>query len=302
MHRRLHGWRAVAAATTTALLLGAVAVAPAAAITRGGTLDGNDHPMVGLLTVHAEGDEYLWRCSGTLISPTVFITAGHCTEPDDSQGFGEPAYGLIYFTDELIVPDPDFSTTGPNARSCDGIEGYPCGDQNGELITRTGDLFLHPDYDPNAFYTHDLGVVVLHEPLVLDEYGQLPELNQLDELEPGLGTRFDSVGFGLQRAHGPGASWRDISNRVRMVAHPYLLQINIGRPVIREFAMLLSNNPTTGGACFGDSGGPNFLAGTLTLAAVTSFVTNWACAGTGGVYRLDRADDLEWLLEEFGVS
>lgn len=292
MQTRIPGLRGIAAATVLGLLLGAVAAAPASAITRGGTLDGNDHPMVGLLTVHAEGDEYLWRCSGTLISPTVFITAGHCTEPDDSQGFGLPAYGLIYFSDELIVPDPEFDIT---TRSCDGIEGYPCGDDGGALVTRTGELFVHPDYDPNAFYTHDLGIVVLDEPLLLDEYGELPELNSLDELKVGRQTRFDSVGFGLQRAHGPGASWRDIANRVRMVAHPFLLQLNIGRPLIRDFAMLLSNNSNTGGTCFGDSGGPNFLAGTLTLAAVTSFGTNWACGGTGGVYRIDRADDLEWI-------
>lgn len=292
MQTRIPGLRGIAAATVLGLLLGAVAAAPASAITRGGTLDGNDHPMVGLLTVHAEGDEYLWRCSGTLISPTVFITAGHCTEPDDSQGFGLPAYGLIYFSDELIVPDPEFDIT---TRSCDGIEGYPCGDDGGDLVTRTGELFVHPDYDPNAFYTHDLGIVVLDEPLLLDEYGELPELNSLDELKVGRQTRFDSVGFGLQRAHGPGASWRDIANRVRMVAHPFLLQLNIGRPLIRDFAMLLSNNSNTGGTCFGDSGGPNFLAGTLTLAAVTSFGTNWACGGTGGVYRIDRADDLEWI-------
>ena len=77
-------------------------------------------------------------------------------------------------------------------------------------------------------------------------------------------------------------------------------QINTGRGLIRDFAMLLSNNANTGGTCFGDSGGPNFLAGTLTIAGVTSFGTNWACGGTGGVYRLDREDDLDWLETEFG--
>jgi Trypsin len=296
MRTRVHGLRAVAAATAAALLLGAAIAAPASAITRGGTLDGDDHPQVGLLTVHAEGGEYLWRCTGTLISERVFITAGHCTEPDDSQGFGLPAYGLIFWSSELIEPDPEFDITN---RSCDGVEGYPCGDPGEGVVVRTGELFVHPDYDPNAFYTHDLGVVILDEPYnPPGDFAELPELNSLDELERG--QRFDSVGFGLQRAHGPGAAWRDIADRIRMVAHPYLIQINIGRGVVGDFAMVLSNNPTTGGTCFGDSGGPNFLAGTLILAAVTSFGTNWACGGTGGVYRLDRADDLDWLEEEFG--
>lgn len=291
MRNPLRQLRLLASATAAAILLGSIIAAPATAITRGGVLDGDDHPQVGLLTVHAEGDEYLWRCSGTLISPTVFVTAGHCTEPDDSQGFGLPAYGLIFFSDDLIVPDPDFDIS---TRSCDGVEGYPCGDADDVAVR--GELFLHPDYDPGAFYTHDLGVVVLDEPYdPPGAFASLPSLNQLDSLRPGRGTRFDSVGYGLQRAHGPGASWRDIANRVRMVAHPFLLQINIGRPVIREFALLLSNNAQTGGTCFGDSGGPNFLAGTLTIAAVTSFGTNWACGGTGGVYRIDRADDLDWL-------
>lgn len=291
-----HRLRLIAGTLSAALLLALVAVMPAAAITRGGVLDGDGHPQVGLLTVHAEGGEYLWRCSGTLISPLLFITAGHCTEPDDSQGFGLPAYGLIFFSDKLIEPDPDFDISN---RSCDGVEGYPCGDAN-ETAVR-GQLFLHPDYDPTAFYTHDLGVVVLDEPYdPPGDFASLPSLNQLDSLRRGRATRFDAVGFGLQRSHGPGASWRNIGNRVRMVAHPYLVQINIGRGVIGDFAILLSNNPTTGGTCFGDSGGPNFLAGTLTIAGVTSFGTNWACGGTGGVYRLDRADDLNWLEEEFG--
>jgi secreted trypsin-like serine protease len=54
--------------------------------------------------------------------------------------------------------------------------------------------------------------------------------------------------------------------------------------------------------CFGDSGGPNFLKDKLIVAGVTSFGKNGQCAGQGGVYRVDRADDLEWLEEKFGVT
>jgi secreted trypsin-like serine protease len=63
---------------------------------------------------------------------------------------------------------------------------------------------------------------------------------------------------------------------------------------------LLSNNAYTGGTCFGDSGGPNFIGDTNVIAGVTSFGLNGNCAGTGGVYRVDQADDLNWLYSEFG--
>ena len=287
-------WRALGSAAAAVVLLGAIAVAPAGAITHG-SLDGDDHPQVGLMTAHSEDGHYLWRCSGTLISPTVFITAGHCTEPDDSQGFGPPTYALVFFSDELIVPDSDFTLAN---RECDGIEGYPCGDANETAIT--GSLFLHPDYDPGAFFTHDLGVVVLDEPYdPPGDFGTLPELNQLDGLHPGPSTRFTAVGYGLQKAHGPGASSKDIANRVRMVAHPWLLQIDTA--FTGDYSILLSNNANSGGTCFGDSGGPNFIGTSLVLAGVTSYGTNWACGGTGGVYRLDQADDLNWLEAEFGA-
>jgi hypothetical protein len=62
--------------------------APASAIMRGGTPDGDDHPYVGLMVagVEVEDDEAgektfgpRWRCSGALIAPDVYVTAGHCT-------------------------------------------------------------------------------------------------------------------------------------------------------------------------------------------------------------------------------
>ena len=95
------------------------------------------------------------------------------------------------------------------------------------------------------------------------------------------------------------AAWKENNLRVRMVADPHLLQINVPG-FTGDFSLLLSNNSATGGTCFGDSGGPNFIGNTNVVGAVTSFGINATCGGTGGVYRVDRADDLGWLYEEFG--
>jgi hypothetical protein len=283
MQTRIRGWRALATALIAVVALSAIAVAPAAAITDG-SLDGTGHPYVGLMTAHAADGDYLWRCSGTLISPTVFVTAGHCTEA--------PAVtARIYFDTGPIIPDPAFTL---ETRNCvaPAIAGYPCG--GGVVGT---DISTHPQYNPDAFFLFDLGVVILDTPVVLSEYGELPELDALEGLKPSGKTGFTSVGYGLQAAFPDAAAWKDVGVRVRMVANPHLVQINTG--FVGDFAILLSNNAHTGGTCFGDSGGPNFIGDTNVLAGVTSFGLNPTCGGTGGVYRLDRTDDLTWLATFF---
>lgn len=77
------------------------------------------------------------------------------------------------------------------------------------------------------------------------------------------------------------------------MSYPKLNQINTG--FTGDGSLLLSNNAHTGGTCSGDSGGPNFLGDSLVIAGVTSFGLNSTCAGTGGVYRVDRADDLAFI-------
>ncbi len=156
----------------------------------------------------------------------------------------------------------------------------------------------NPDYDDAAFYLHDLGMVVLDEPVDIDPqyFGTLPALNQLDSLATKRGKQdvtFTAVGYGLQKSFPDAASWKDQAERLRMVSHPKLNQINTG--FTGDGSLLLSNNAHTGGTCSGDSGGPNFLGDSNVIAGVTSFGLNDACAGTGGVYRVDRADDLEWV-------
>ena len=84
-----------------------------------------------------------------------------------------------------------------------------------------------------------------------------------------------------------------MAKKIRMVARPKLIQINTG--FTGDFSLLLSNNAHTGGTCFGDSGGPNFIGDSRVIGGVTSYGLNDACGGTGGVYRVDRKDDLGWL-------
>jgi V8-like Glu-specific endopeptidase len=238
-----------------------------------GELDGNDHPYVGLMVADDADGNPLWRCSGTLLSPTLFLTAGHCTEAPATRA-------TIWFEADVQSEIPD--------------NGYPFGGPTSFDVT----TYTHPEYNPNAFFLFDLGVVVLDEPVLLDEYGVLPELDQLDWMKTRRGkqdTTFTAVGYDLQRINPVFVE----ADRIRMVAYPRLIQINVPG-FTGDFSLLLSNNHSTGGTCFGDSGGPNFLGDSNVVAGVTSFGLNGNCAGTGGVYRVDRADDLDWLYEEFG--
>jgi hypothetical protein len=211
----------------------------------------------------------LWRCSGTLLSPTVFLTAGHCTE-------APAAHVEIWF-------DADVQSGIPT-------NGYPF---NGDV---GGTPYTHPDFNPNAFFLRDVGVVVLDTPMVMSQYGALPALNQLDALKNKRGQQdvtFTAVGYGLQMSFPDAAAWKENNARVRMVAHPKLNQINTG--YVGDFSLLLSNNANTGGTCFGDSGGPNFIGTSNVVGGVTSFGINGNCAGTGGVFRMDREWSLNWV-------
>ena len=109
-------------AVFSAVVILAIAIFPVGAITDG-ELDGEGHPFVGLMVAQDEDGNPLWRCSGTLLSDTVFLTAGHCTE-------APAAHVEIWF-------DADVQSGIP-------ANGYPFdGDVGGTPHT-------HPDYDPNA--------------------------------------------------------------------------------------------------------------------------------------------------------
>lgn len=268
-----------------ALAAGAVLALPAVAITDGAP-DGTGHPYVGLMVAQNADGNPLWRCSGTLLSSTVFLTAGHCTAADEG---GDVARAQIFFAPGPIDVDPNYVSVASGGTGCanPAVTGYPCrGDVGGTPRT-------HPLFPTAPFYVHDAGVVVLDHPVVKSEYGRLPTLNQLDSLKPRRSTTFTAVGYGLQKSFPDAASWKDAAVRTRMVANPHLVQINGG--IVGSFSLLLSNNANTGGTCFGDSGGPNFLGNTNVVAGITSFGLNGSCGGTGGVFRTDRRDVLDFI-------
>ena len=255
----------------TALLT--IMIAPASAITKGGEVDSaNEYPYVGLMVAYIDG-EPAWRCTGTLVSPKLFITAGHCTYGADEV--------RIWFDWDLTDAE---------------LHDYPFG--SGDA---SGTPYTHPSYSDSQFYLYDLGVVVLKGKgyNTGGEYATLPERDDvglLDDLE--VGTVFTTVGYGLHTAYpnGTPADAKEDRSRLRMIAYPRLLQY-VSDPNAGDFALHLGGNSKTGGTCFGDSGGPSFYNGVL--VAVTSFAYTETCAGRDGIYRLDQADDLEWLYTNF---
>jgi secreted trypsin-like serine protease len=274
MHRsrRQSAWLATVVAVIALLML---AVAPASAVTKGGVVDTDEqYPYVGLMVAYVENEEGdlepAWRCTGTLVSSKLFVTAGHCTYGAD--------WVEIWF---------DYDLTDAEAHN------YPWGPGDA-----SGEPYTHPDYDDSAFYLHDLGVVVLDKPYRTADgtYATLPGQDDVGLLGSlAVGTSFTTVGYGLQEAYPrdtPAEAMLTEDDRLRMIASPVLHQY------VGDYALLLSNNSKTGGTCFGDSGGPTFYDGLL--VAVTSFGYTETCAGHGGVYRLDTADDLNWLYGEFG--
>jgi len=231
-----------------------------------GTLDGNAHPAVVLLVMDIAGKP-AFRCSATLIAPTVVLTAGHCA--------GEPGEfsGMRIFTESDVQ---------------NGNNNYPFGGRN-SVAAR--EWHAHPLFTERAFFLHDVGVVLLKKAVNLPtgQYGKLPTQDQLDALEHGSATTFTAVGYGLQQIN----PVKIEAERIRMFAEPHLIQINGG--IVGDFSLLLSNNTSTGGTCFGDSGGPDYLGTSNVIAGVTSFGLNGNCAGTGGVFRLDRKNVLDFV-------
>jgi hypothetical protein len=220
---------------------------------------GAAYPNVGAFFYDLRGDGIQWYdqvCSGSLIEPTVFLTAAHCLAwiPTGSQ---------LYVT---FHPDLQSGGVPP-------------------LIAATSFVF-DPAYGHDRADMHDLGLVMLPDgstngitPLQLPPAGYLTEAAKKGGLR---GEYFVNVGYGAQaefKGAPPSHTWdgkRRVSKSAFMALQPNWLG-------------LLMNEDATGegGDCFGDSGAPKFMDENPNMIVATVTWGDAICRATSWDYRLD---------------
>jgi Trypsin len=266
----------------------AIGTAPAGAIT-GNFSDDNVHTYVALIAFYDKNDVFTHRCSGSLITPSVFLTAGHCTDATTGA-----THARLWFQQDAGV-------------GFDGVHPAPSGYPVSSDVTSSHLFNFGFSESLSLPNLRDVGIVILDKPITIGDEGyaggfaSIASVGSLDRLATQRGQQdvtFTASGYGLSLSN----PVKTVSFRERLMATEQL--INLGSHLTDGFNIQTTANPGNGkgGTCGGDSGGPLLYDSTNTIVAVNSFGLNQWCRGNDFMYRIDQAAVQAWIRATIGEA
>lgn len=238
-----------------------------------GSPDAGAHPYVGVI-VFDDADGPAWYCTGSLLSATKVLTAGHCTDG---------AVAARIWLSEVMQGNQEFPYGGSTS-----YEGTPHTNPGFCVVCQNGFSIL-------TWLEGDVGVVTLTEAVptnVVSTYALLPQAGMVNTLANQ--TSITTVGYGdevLLVGGGPPVT----AGRIRRMSTTSAFLS--GKFFNSENLLRLSGNTSQGkgSSCYGDSGGPHFVGSSRTVIGVNSYGTNGVCMGVGYSTRIDRTAILNWI-------
>jgi len=281
--------RLVLTATVATLSASLLGVAPASAITGGTEDQTNTYSNVGMIVFYDVDGRF--RCSATLVTPTVLLTAAHCTS-------GTLGKTIVSFVPEVARSAPSGL---PTADPAIGYTGSVTDSK--DRVWASGTAQTHPGYSnfTDLKNWNDVGVVVLDKAVEGLTPAKLAPPNYLDQFaQPALNrTLFTLVGYGTE-VRKPDSGPQKPTPMSFPIVRRYTDEV--GQKLTSQVLQTNGNDKDPrggGGTCFGDSGGPSFKQGYVTT--VTSYGYTGNCRYLGGLQRVDIPVVQSWLAG-FGVT
>ncbi len=201
------------------------------------------------------------QCSGSLIAPGVFLTAGHCSVLSDV---------TLHFGDVLDAEEDD------------------------NVVFEATEVTAHPNRAANFGFQYDVAVVVFDQGDVELPVGELAPASYVDNFtrKELKAATFTTAGYGLVRSGANGNSQPLMPSPVRMSTTQSFLNLHN-----QYLGLSIHTNKGNGGGCFGDSGGPHLLDGVI--VSITSN-GDGNCVATDNTQRVDQPEIRDWIMSFSG--